>query len=672
MRITHLGTETDLLGAGQQSRNRRSRLARRCASIAVASMALLCWIAPAAQALPENFFGISSDAGAFWKSDADWNVIGHSGAQTFHMQLNWGEVAGEGHNWETAAAWEATYDKYITSAIRNGLTVVPYLYGRKDNSPQYYLESEPANWNAWLEFVRTAVQRYGYNGSFWSANPGLPYTPIHIWEVWNEPNLAENNPDKIVTPKAYAKFLMATTTRIRSAQSAIGGPGATVLHGGLFQGYPAMSAPEFISTANGITGYQAAFDGLSLHPYSFVGNEAAKFNTFVQNVGEARSAVNKNGGGGTKPIYITELGWPRAGNFNKGEPVSIGEAEQTSLLNKTFSWAKENYGTYNIALVAWYFYRDAGGGTQWAHYCGLRNSAGEYRTSWWAYQEVAGASRWPLAVHSDTLGGTVTSSPDISSWNPGRLDVFVRGAGESLAHTLFEGGTGWGSWENWGSALASESGPGAVSWAPSRIDVVGRAPAGNVTHWYWDGTSMHNGDNLGGSITADPDISSWGPGRLDVFGRGKSGELTHRYHETNTGGWGPSWENWGGSLATGAGPGAVSWGPGRIDIVGRAPDGSVTHWYWDGTTLHTGDNLGGKIKGDPDISSWGPGRLDVFARGEDDALWQKTFANGRWYEWERLGGTLASGPGAVSWSENRIDVVAKSPSNEVTHWWLSP
>jgi hypothetical protein len=266
--------------------------------------------------------------------------------------------------------------------------------------------------------------------------------------------------------------------------------------------------------------------------------------------------------------------------------------------------------------------------------------------------------------HTDSLGGTITSAPDISSWAPGRLDVFARGAGESLTHKLYEPSTGWGSFENWGGSLASGSGPGAVSWGGGRIDIVGRTSAGTVAHWYWDG-SLHS-DNLGGSVTSDTDISSWGSGRLDVFARGTTGNLMHLSYEASTG-WG-KWENWGGSLAAGAGPGAVSWGPGRIDVVGRAPDNSVTHWWWDGS-LHT-QSLGGSIIDDPDISSWGPNRLDLFARGNDNALYHRFYTAGGWSEWESLGGSMASGPGAVSWEPGRIDVVAKTPENGIAHWWF--
>ncbi len=636
-------------------------------------MVLLFAAASPASALPENFFGISSDAEHFWNSPSDWNVVGHSGANLFHMQLNWQDVDVHG-GWTTSTGWKNTYDKYIGNAAKNGLTVIPYFFVQKTGARNYPVVNGPV-WSEWLEFVRTAVQRYGYGGSFWAENPNIPYRPVRVWELWNEENRMENSPSGVINGALYADFFKASGQKIHEAQNAVrkaGEPNNTiVMVGGLYQnnesgGHPTWEAVgPFLKNAAGGNKNGFQFEALSLHPYALYGSE--KVAGVVSNIGQARSALNEWGSPST-PIWITELGWPI-----KGNAPNVTEAEQSALLTESFNWIKGNYAANNIQFLAWFFYRDVNATSEnWDNYCGLLNSNGEYRPAWFAYQVEAGAARWPLALHSDSLGGVVTSAPDISSWNPNRLDVFVRGAGVSLAHEFFELNTGgWGMWEDWKGSLASESGPGAVSWGPGRVDVVGRASSSSpskVTHWYWNG-ALNFGDDLGGAITSDPDISSWGSGRLDVFARGQSGELTHRYYESSTG-WGQSWENWGGSLAAGAGPGAVSWGPGRIDIVGRAPDGSVTHWFWNGS-LNVGDNLGGNIKGDPDIASWGPGRLDVFARGMDDALYQKTFANGRWYDWERLGGNLESGPGAVSWGLNRIDVVAKV-SGGIQHWWLSP
>jgi Ca2+-binding RTX toxin-like protein len=261
---------------------------------------------------------------------------------------------------------------------------------------------------------------------------------------------------------------------------------------------------------------------------------------------------------------------------------------------------------------------------------------------------------------NESLGGTFTADPDIASQASGRLDVFGRGAENSLWVKSLSGGT-WGAWGYMGGALTS--GPGAVSWATNRIDVVAADGANSVAHWYWNGASWA-ADNLGGFTNADPDISSWEPNRLDVFVRGSGNNLHHKWW---AGGW-SGWENMGGNLA--GGPGAVSWGPNRIDVVARMTDNTIGHWYWGGAGWAF-DSLGGTLTSDADIASWGSGRLDVFARGTDNGLWHKYYpAPGGWSAWQPLGGYITSGPAAVSWGSGRIDVVARGADNSLLHWWF--
>lgn len=267
------------------------------------------------------------------------------------------------------------------------------------------------------------------------------------------------------------------------------------------------------------------------------------------------------------------------------------------------------------------------------------------------------ANGWSI----DNLGGTFTADPDISSQGSGKLDVFGRGAENSLWIKSFPVSGGWGGWTYMGGALAS--GPGAVSWSNGRIDVVMRDTSNNVSHWYWASGGGWAADNQGGPITGDPDISSWGVNRLDIFARATNGNLIHKYW--GGAGW-SGWENMGGNLA--GGPSAVSWGVGRIDVVARMADNTIGHWYWGGSGWAY-DNLGGTLTSDPDIASWGAGRLDVFARGTDNGLWHKWYG-GTWSGWEAMGNTITSGPGAVSWGPGRIDVVARGANNSLEHWWF--
>lgn len=200
-----------------------------------------------------------------------------------------------------------------------------------------------------------------------------------------------------------------------------------------------------------------------------------------------------------------------------------------------------------------------------------------------------------------------------------------------------------------------------INWESQPIKVYG-------TFWR---KSWHE-DNLGGTITSNPEIISWGENRLDVFARGvlsgSTGPLWHRWWGGS--GW-SSWEFMGGAMV--GGPGAVSWGSNQIDVVQvEGPNNTMNHWYWDGSSWKADSLSGSGFSSDPDIASWSSNRLDVFVRGEDNELWTKVWDGTTWSGWISLAGVgpkLESGPGAVSWGPGRIDVVARVSGGNIGHWW---
>jgi hypothetical protein len=220
-------------------------------------------------------------------------------------------------------------------------------------------------------------------------------------------------------------------------------------------------------------------------------------------------------------------------------------------------------------------------------------------------------SRW------ESLGGSITGGPAVSSWAARRLDLFARGPGDVLSHRWNTGA--WSSWESLGGVLTSD--PAAVSWGPNRIDVFARGQDNALWHrWYdnrWSGW-----ESLGGSLTSGPAVSSWGNGRLDVFARGQDNALAHRWYDGNWSGW----ESLGGSLASG--PAVSSWGNGRLDVFARGQDNALAHRWYDGNWSGW-ESLGGALSSDPAAVSWGPNRIDVFARGLNGGAW-RTWYDGRW------------------------------------------
>lgn len=258
----------------------------------------------------------------------------------------------------------------------------------------------------------------------------------------------------------------------------------------------------------------------------------------------------------------------------------------------------------------------------------------------------------------------LSSGADVSSWGPGRLDVFAKGPDNALWHKYYAGG--WSIWTSLGGQITSE--PAAVSWSSGRIDVFARGANNDLQHIFYDasGGGWSSWYSHGGNLASGPDVASWGAGRLDVFARGTNNDLQHIFYSANAG-W-STWYSHGGSLNSDAG--AVSWGYGRIDVFARGAANDLQHIFYSAYTgWTTWYSHGGTLNSGPDVSSWGPGRLDVFTTDGSNAL-QHIFYDssiGSWSSWYNHGGNLTSDPGAVSWGPGRIDVFARGSDNSLQH-----
>ena len=131
--------------------------------------------------------------------------------------------------------------------------------------------------------------------------------------------------------------------------------------------------------------------------------------------------------------------------------------------------------------------------------------------------------------------GALNSSPSAVSLDSNRIDVFARGAGNRLYHRWWTGS--WSAWEDLCSApypacwLAS--GPDVSSWAPGRLDVfiAGDTAAPHRLYHKWYSGGWSGWENLCASphaacdIVGDPGAVSWGSQRIDVFVRGTGNGL---------------------------------------------------------------------------------------------------------------------------------------------------
>ncbi|HET6999516.1 MAG TPA: VCBS repeat-containing protein, partial [Solirubrobacterales bacterium] len=564
----------------------------------------------------------------YYGNEPDWEAVQRSGASTYRMEFSMGAFAG-------GASWAETYDLHVEKAAKRGITILAYLNGGEQGR-QFPLSTQ---WSGWLNnFVWQAVTRYGENGKFWVDHPSLPYHPITAWEVWNEPNLPENNPGGTkVQPRAYGELLEAASSYIHGAAN-VRQPvnNAKVIFGGLWQKDGASGVSKYIQEATGESSLSNYYQGLSIHPYSFAGSQTEKIQGMKNAVNAARNALNIYGGAG-KTLWITELGWPVGGTGQ----VTVDEAEQASLLTSSFNWLKAESGTLNLQLITWYLYRDPPEGVKWDAFCGLRDAAGGYRPSWWAFQAQTGASAWPppavqtgaaseVQENQATLNGTISPNSKSVSYHfeygmtgdygrsapipDGNVAAGVSAVGVSVSISNLLAGTTY-------HYRIVASGVGGTSYGEDRS-------------FKTVGTRVMSGPSNGWGITSWSTILSSGPpavesigdfngdGKADMVSVEPEGGNTFRYMVgSNSGGTVSSWTK---VLSGMSKPVAMDLGDfnadGKTDIISAESEGGGLYRYMVGFSTGSGISSWVKVKsgmsypekmGIGDFDS--DGKADIFA-----------------------------------------------------------
>ena len=173
--------------AGAQSRwPRVTRLA-----IVLAALALSLFAASTAEAARSEFFGIAQGRARCPGPPGDGGRPGPDGPLPAPVA---GRAAEPG-----LLSTGATRDLVVGGLASRGIRPVPFVYGSptwvgNGTSPRPPLDSA-ADEQAWRDFLKAAVARYGPGGSYWANKYhqqfGASATPLPIqsWQIWNEPNL---------------------------------------------------------------------------------------------------------------------------------------------------------------------------------------------------------------------------------------------------------------------------------------------------------------------------------------------------------------------------------------------------------------------------------------------------------------------------------------------------
>jgi hypothetical protein len=129
-----------------------------------------------------------------------------------------------------------------------------------------------------------------------------------------------------------------------------------------------------------------------------------------------------------------------------------------------------------------------------------------------------------------------TSPAAVSSGN-GQIDILEMGQ-LGLWHQSFSNGL-WGTWNPLAPPIVGlQNSPAISSWGPGRLDVFDRSVAygrlsSDCSLWHLWFDQNQGGwvawESLGGQITSDPSAVSWADNRIDVFTRGNDLTLWHQW-----------------------------------------------------------------------------------------------------------------------------------------------
>jgi cellulase (glycosyl hydrolase family 5) len=205
----------------------------------------------------------------------------------------------------------------------------------------------PVSIDPYARFVQAFASRYGRSGTFWAANPGLPYTPVQRYEIWNEPNLKGGWCPR-PQPWLYADMFVAAAKAIRAVD-----PAATVYTGGVAtpSAKNAKNHKQYLGVADFLGEATARqpklnsfLDGAAVHVYPSTdgAKQLSKLAWFRSQLQDGRIANRI-------PMIVNEIGW--ATHVGK---VPITEDERAAAYVKmTVNFAHTNCNVGGILPHTW-------------------------------------------------------------------------------------------------------------------------------------------------------------------------------------------------------------------------------------------------------------------------------------------------------------------------------
>ena len=292
-------------------------------------------------------FGIAANLGNRVRSDEQPAMVAlmqEAGVQWAREEISWDRVQLERDGpfrWNGDQAGMYNYDLSIDLQRQAGIN----LLGLLAYNPAWFKSKNPTidEWiDDWGDYVYAVVARYGRDRK-----------QIRYWEVWNEPNLRRFGYEHgLYTIDDFVRILTVARAAIKAAD-----PEAIVVLGGLYDIWGSIPTPQDYDSLDYLRMIHAAggwhtFDILGLHPYRPGPPEAVlhRRGPDMSFADELRTLDALMAEFGTKPVWLTEVGWSSfTGIFG------VTEAEQAAYLQRVYIQALAHP---SIEKIFWYDLRD--------------------------------------------------------------------------------------------------------------------------------------------------------------------------------------------------------------------------------------------------------------------------------------------------------------------------
>ena len=309
------------------------RVAARAGIVTALMLVVLAGAVPApgvASAPVRAFFGMQDFS---VPSAREFAAMGRGGVGTFRALFS--VPLRRPHD---SAAW-APYDVLMARAARERIEVLPVLLGTPGGGQRFHRPRTRAQRTAWATHVSAIAERYGPDGTFWTAHPELEPQPLRAYQVWNEPNLPVYWRPAL-DAAGYLRLVRLTRARVRRVD-----PTASIVLAGLPDSRLGTPILEYLRAIYAVPGARSLFDVVALNPYA---DDAAGV---LRKLNAVRAHMDRRGDQRT-PIWITEIGWGTSGLPSPFRTTKYGQAARVKRAFRALIAARERLRLERLIFIS--------------------------------------------------------------------------------------------------------------------------------------------------------------------------------------------------------------------------------------------------------------------------------------------------------------------------------